>query len=454
MSERVKIILDEKYIPDRWYNILPDMPEPLAPVINPNTGKPATANDLRPIFPMALIEQEMSQEQYIPIPEDVRQIYKLWRPTPVYRARNLEKVLGTPARIYYKYEGASPAGSHKPNTAVAQAYYNKKAGINRLTTETGAGQWGSALALAGSLLDLEVKVYMVKISYEQKPYRRSMIQAWGATVIPSPSRETNSGRAILAHDPDTTGSLGIAISEAVEEAATRPDTNYALGSVLNHVLLHQTVVGEEAMMAFKELGDYPDVVIGCVGGGSNYAGLAYPFMRERLLNGKETKFIAAEPEACPTLTKGVYAYDYGDTGKMTPIIMMHTLGHTFVPPGIHAGGLRYHGMAPSLSSLVKHGLIEARAYHQNAAFDAAVTFARAEGFVPAPETAHAIKATIDEALKAKELGEEKAILFNFSGHGHFDMAAYDAYFAGNLKDYSYPEEKVREALKYLPKVEV
>ncbi len=454
MDGRVKIILDEKYIPERWYNILPDMPEPLPPVINPNTGKPATADDLRPIFPMALIEQEMSPERYIEIPEEVREVYKLWRPTPLYRARNLEKVLGTPARIYYKYEGVSPAGSHKPNKAVAQAFYNKREGINRLTTETGAGQWGSALALAGSLFGLEIKVYMVKISYQQKPYRRSMIQAWGAAVIPSPSPETNSGRAILAQDPDSTGSLGIAISEAVEEAATRQDTNYALGSVLNHVLLHQTVIGEETLLAFKEIGDYPDVVIGCVGGGSNYAGLAYPFMRERLRNGRETEFIAVEPEACPTLTKGVYAYDYGDTGKMTPIMMMHTLGHTFVPPGIHAGGLRYHGMAPSLSALVKHGLMEARAYHQNVVFDAAVTFARAEGFIPAPETAHAIKATIDEALKAKETGEEKAILFNFSGHGHFDMGAYDAYFAGKLEDYSYPEEKIKEALSDLPEVEI
>jgi len=452
--DETKICLPESEIPVTWYNILPDMPIPMAPVINPATLQPVTPDDLKPIFPMALIEQEMSAERYIPIPEPVREAYALWRPTPLFRARRLEKALGTPARIYYKYEGVSPAGSHKPNTAVAQAYYNKQAGINRLTTETGAGQWGSALALAGQLFGLEIKVYMVKISYQQKPYRRSMIQTWGATVIPSPSNETQSGRAILAQDPDSTGSLGIAISEAVEEAALTEGTNYALGSVLNHVLLHQTVIGEETIEAFKMFGDYPDVVIGCVGGGSNYGGIMLPFMRERLQNGKETTFIAVEPKSCPTLTKGLYEYDFGDTGKMTPIMKMHTLGHTFVPPGIHAGGLRYHGMAPIISSLVKAGLVEPRAYYQNEVFAAAVQFARSEGIIPAPETAHAIKATIDEALKAKETGEEKAILFNFSGHGHFDMGAYDAYFADKLQDFAYPEEKIQAALHDLPKVEL
>ncbi|HIC88660.1 MAG TPA: TrpB-like pyridoxal phosphate-dependent enzyme [Anaerolineae bacterium] len=449
---RKTIFLGEEHIPTGWYNIAADFPVPIPPVLHPLTKKPVGPDDLAPLFPMALIMQEVSQERYIPIPEEVREIYRLWRPTPLIRALRLEKALDTPAKIYYKYEGVSPPGSHKPNTAVAQAFYNKAEGIARITTETGAGQWGSALAFAGNLFDIDIHVYMVKVSYQQKPYRRSLMQTWGARVTPSPSEETNAGRSILAQDPDSPGSLGIAISEAVEVAATNEDTKYSLGSVLNHVLLHQTVVGLEAKKALEDIGDYPDVVIGCVGGGSNYAGLAFPFMRDRLIEGRKTRFIAVEPTACPTLTKGLYTYDFGDTAEMTPLIKMHTLGHTFVPPGIHAGGLRYHGMAPLICALVETGDIEPVAYHQNPVFAAAVQFARAEGFVPAPETAHAVKAAIDEALAAKEAGEERVILFNFSGHGHFDMAAYDQYFAGELEDYEYPEEKVKEALQHLPEV--
>src|SRR3990170_1643304 len=391
---------------------------------------------------MELIKQEVSQERWIEIPEEVRDVFRLWRPTPLYRARRLEKALGTPARIYYKYEGVSPAGSHKPNTAVAQAYYNKQEGTRRLTTETGAGQWGSALALACQLFGMELKVYMVRVSYEQKPYRRIMMETWGGQVVPSPSRDTNAGRAILDKDPDSPGSLGIAISEAVEDAALRDDTKYSLGSVLNHVLLHQTVVGEEALKQMALAGEYPDVVVGCVGGGSNFAGLAFPFLRERLVGGKKTRFLAAEPEACPSLTKGEYVYDFGDTAATTPLMKMYTLGHTFVPPGIHAGGLRYHGMAPSMSALYDAGYIEAKAVKQLASFEAAIQFARCEGIIPAPETAHAIRAVIDEAIDAKMKGEKRVILFNLSGHGNFDMGAYKAYLNGELEDYEYPQEEI------------
>jgi tryptophan synthase beta chain len=401
---------------------------------------------------MSLIQQEVSTERYVDIPDEVIEVYKLWRPTPLYRAHRLEKALQTPAHIYYKYEGVSPAGSHKPNTAVPQAYYNRAAGIRRLTTETGAGQWGCALAMACAFFGIELKVYMVKVSYEQKPYRRIMMETWGAKVLASPTDETHAGRAILEQDANSPGSLGIAISEAVEEAATRGDTNYSLGSVLNHVLLHQTVIGQEALKQMEMADEYPDVVIGCVGGGSNYAGLAFPFMRERLVGGKKTRFIAAEPEACPSLTRGEYTYDFGDTAGTTPLMRMHTLGHTFIPAGIHAGGLRYHGMAPLVSKLVADGHIEARAYHQRAVFDAAVQFARSEGILPAPESSHAIKAAIDEALDARETGNSPVILFNLSGHGHFDLSAYEAYVAGKLEDFAYPADKVKEALATLPRI--
>jgi tryptophan synthase beta chain len=453
VNERTKFLLDEKDIPTHWYNILADLPSPPAPVLHPGTGQPIGPADLAPLFPMELIKQEVSTEREIEIPDEVREIYKLWRPSPLMRARRLERELDTPAHIYYKYEGVSPAGSHKPNTAVPQAYYNKMEGTKRLATETGAGQWGSSIALACSLLGLECTVYMVKVSYQQKPYRRSMIQAYGAEVIASPSDRTNAGRKVLSEDANSPGSLGIAISEAVEDAATHDDTHYSLGSVLNHVLLHQTVIGQEALKQMEMAGEYPDVVVGCVGGGSNFAGLAYPFVREKLQGRKpKTRFLAAEPESCPTLTRGEYAYDFGDTVGLTPLVKMYTLGHTFVPPGIHAGGLRYHGDAPSLCQLVHEKVIEAAAYHQNTCFDAAVQFARAEGIIPAPESSHAIRGAIDEALRAKEAGEKRVILFNLSGHGHFDMAAYDAYFAGKLEDYAYPREKVQEALKHLPKV--
>ena len=427
------------------------MPGPLAPVINPQTLKPLTPDDMLAIFPMALIEQEMSPTRWINIPDEVREIYKLWRPSPLYRAHRLEKALGTPAKIYYKFEGVSPAGSHKPNSAIPQAWYNKQAGIRRLATETGAGQWGSSLALACSLFGLECTVYMVKISCTQKPYRKSMMQLWGAQVIPSPSEFTNAGRTILAHDPECPGSLGIAISEAVEDAATHSDTNYALGSVLNHVCLHQTVIGQEAREQMKIAGDYPDVVIACCGGGSNFAGLAFPFIADRAA-GKDVRFLAVEPASCPTLTKGVYAFDYGDTVKMAPIAMMYTLGHDFVPPGIHAGGLRYHGESPLVSQLHHAGLIEAKAYKQNACFESALLFSRSEGIIPAPESSHAVRAAIDEAVLAKEEGKEKTILFGLSGHGQLDMGAYDAYLSGGLEDYEYPEQKIREALERLPQV--
>ena len=452
---KTKILLDEKEIPRSYYNILADLPFKMPAVINPATGKLVTADDLAPIFPMALIEQEMSNKRHIEIPEPVRDIYRLYRPTPLYRAHRLEKALDTPAKIYYKYEGVSPPGSHKPNTAIAQAYYNKKEGVKRLITETGAGQWGSALAFGCEIFGLECKVYMVKVSYEQKPYRRILMETWGAECVSSPSKETKTGRKILAQDPNSPGSLGIAISEAIEDAVTHKDTKYALGSVLNHTLLHQTVVGLEAKKQLEKIGDYPDVLVGCIGGGSNFAGLFLPFMKDKI-KGKKSRLrvICAESTACPSLTKGLYKYDFGDTACTTPLLKMFTLGHRFIPAPIHAGGLRYHGMAPIVCALYDKKLIEAKAFRQNEAFKAALLFARAEGFIPAPETAHAIKATIDEALRCKKSGKSKVIVFNFSGHGHFDLAGYEAYLTGNLKDYQYPEKKIKEALKYLPKVGV
>jgi len=427
------------------------MPGPLEPVISPQTLKPVTPEDMLTIFPMSLIEQEMSPNRWIDIPDEVREIYKLWRPSPLFRARRLEKALGTPAKIYYKYEGVSPAGSHKPNSAIPQAYYNKQAGIRRLATETGAGQWGSSLALACSMFGLECTIYMVKVSCTQKPYRKSMMQLWGAQVIPSPSEFTNSGRSLRAHDPECPGGLGIAISEAVEDAATHADTNYALGSVLNHVCLHQTVIGQEAQTQMKIAGDYPDVVIACCGGGSNFAGLAFPFIADRAA-GKNVRCLAVEPASCPTLTKGIYAFDYGDTAKMAPISKMYTLGHDFMPPGIHAGGLRYHGESPLVSQLYNAGQIEAKSYRQNSCFEGALLFARSEGIIPAPESSHAVRAAIDEAVLAKEEGKERTILFGLSGHGQLDMGAYDSYLSGNLEDYEYPSEMVRQALERLPKI--
>ncbi|OPX31074.1 MAG: TrpB-like pyridoxal-phosphate dependent enzyme [Candidatus Latescibacteria bacterium 4484_181] len=449
--QATKIQLDEKQMPTQWYNILADLPFQMPPVLHPATGKPVVPDDLAPIFPMELIKQEMSPERWIDIPEEVQDVYRLWRPTPLYRARRWEKALDTPAKIYYKWEGVSPPGSHKPNTAVAQAYFNKQEGVKRITTETGAGQWGSALAFGCDLFGIECKVYMVRVSYEQKPYRRIMMETWGAKCVPSPSPDTKAGQAVLAQDPDTPGSLGIAISEAVEDAATHDDTKYSLGSVLNHVLLHQTVVGLEAKKQLEIAGDYPDILVGCIGGGSNFAGFFLPFVKDKL-DGKPLRIICAEPQACPTLTKAPYAYDFGDVAGLTPLLKMYTLGHTFVPPPIHAGGLRYHGMAPIICALYNHKIIEAVALHQMAVFDAAISFARTEGFIVAPETAHAVKVVMDEALKCKESGEAKTIVFNNSGHGHFDLAAYEAYFAGKLKDYTYPEEKIKEALKDLPKV--
>ena len=446
-----KILLNESELPKQWYNALADLPSPLDPPLHPGTLKPVGPDDLKPLFPMALIEQEMSPQRWVPIPEDILNVLTMWRPSPMYRAHRLEKAIGTPAKIYYKYEGVSPAGSHKPNTAVAQAYYNKKEGIKRLATETGAGQWGSALCFAGMLFGLKVTVYMVKISYEQKPYRRLMMETWGGEVFASPTTKTNSGKQILKENPDSLGSLGIAISEAVEDTVTHKDTHYSLGSVLNHVCLHQTVVGLECQAQMKKVGDYPDIVIGCVGGGSNFGGIALPFYYDKV-NGKKVRLIAVEPTACPTLTKGIYAYDYGDTAKMAPVVKMYTLGHDFVPSGIHAGGLRYHGDSPLISKLVKEGLMEAVAYNQIPVFEAAMTFCRAEGIIPAPESAHAIKCAIDEAMKAKEEGKQKTILFNLSGHGFFDLKAYDDFLRGKLKDYEHPEEAIKEALKKLPKV--
>jgi tryptophan synthase beta chain len=452
MSDQpTKFLLSESDIPTHWVNLLPDLPgEPLPP-LNPGTQEPAGPDDLTPIFPMGLIQQEVSTEPEIEIPEEVREAYKLWRPTPLYRARRFEASLDTPARIYYKYEGVSAAGSHKPNTAVPQAYENARAGVRKLSTETGAGQWGSALAFACTLFGLECEVFMVGSSYDQKPYRRSMMETWGATVHRSPSDVTEAGRSQASHP---TGSLGIAISEAVEVAAGDEGTNYALGSVLNHVLLHQTVIGREALAQMEMAGDEPDIVIGCVGGGSNFAGIAYPFVRRVLRGEAGTRFLAAEPAACPTLTRGVYRYDFGDTVGMTPLMPMFTLGHDFVPPPVHAGGLRYHGDAPSLCGLVKAGLVDARAYKQNETFDAAVRFARTEGIIPAPEPAHAIRAVMDEAEAAKRSGEERVILFNLCGHGNFDLAAYDAYLSGTLEDPEFSEADMEEALQRLPDVPV
>ncbi|MBD2447966.1 TrpB-like pyridoxal phosphate-dependent enzyme [Nostoc sp. FACHB-152] len=451
--ETIKYILTEDQMPTAWYNIQADISQALPPVLHPGTGKPITPDDLLPLFPLALIEQEVTQERWIEIPDAVRSIYCQWRPTPLYRARRLEKALDTPAKIYYKYEGVSPSGSHKPNTAVAQAYYNKQAGVKKLTTETGAGQWGSSLAFAGALFGLEVLVYMVNVSYQQKPYRRALMESYGARVVASPSNETQAGRKILAEHPNSTGSLGIAISEAVEVAAGDENTKYALGSVLNHVLLHQTVIGQEALTQLEMAGDYPDIVIGCTGGGSNFAGIAFPFLGAKLRGEKDIQIIAVEPAACPSLTRGKYAYDFGDTAQLTPLTKMHTLGSGFVPEGIHAGGLRYHGMAPLVSHIVNLGLVETRAEYQLGCFAAGLTFARAEGILPAPEANHAVKAAIDEALRCKEAGESKTILFNLCGHGHFDMQAYIDYQAGKLVDTEYSAEEVAMALAGLPVVD-
>jgi tryptophan synthase beta chain len=450
--DKIKYELSEEQMPTSWYNIQADFPEPAPPVLHPGTGQPVGPDDLAPLFPMALIQQEVSQERYIDIPEALQQVYRQWRPSPLYRARRLEQELDTPAKIYYKWEGVSPPGSHKPNTAVAQAYYNKQAGIMRLTTETGAGQWGSALAFAGALFGIEVLVYMVKVSYNHKPYRRIMIEAYGAKVVPSPSTDTQSGRAILEQNPDSPGSLGIAISEAVEIAAQNEDTNYSLGSVLNHVMLHQTIIGQESLKQLEMAGDYPDIVIGCAGGGSNFAGLAFPFIGEKLRNGREVKVIAVEPAACPTMTRGQYAYDFGDTAHLTPLLMMHTLGSTFVPQPIHAGGLRYHGMSPLVSHCIQLGLVEPRSAHQLACLESGLRFARTEGIIPAPESDHAVKAVIDEALRCKEEGVSRTILFNLSGHGHFDMGAYLDYMENRLQDMEHSQEDLAKSLAGLPKV--
>jgi tryptophan synthase beta chain len=445
MSEASKFLLTDSQIPAVWVNVLPSLPEPLAMPLHPGTHQPLTPQDLAPIFPMELIEQEFSAKPEIDIPGEVMDIYRLWRATPLYRARRLEKALDTPAHIYYKYEGTSPAGSHKPNTAVAQAYYNKRAGIRRLATETGAGQWGSALSLACQMFGMECTVYMVRVSYDQKPYRRMMMHVWGAEVFASPSEQTNSGRAVLAAHPDSPGSLGIAISEAVEDAATHADTNYSLGSVLNHVLMHQTVIGQEAKLQMQMAGEEADVVIACFGGGSNFGGLALPYVLDRFA-GKGPRILAIEPSACPTLTRGKFTYDYGDIAKLTPLVKMYTLGHDFVPPGIHAGGLRYHGASPLISHLVNLGQIEAKAYTQLPVFEAAIQFARTEGILPAPESAHAIRGAIDEALAAKEEGKGKVILFGLSGHGHFDLSAYENFISGKLMDYEYPGREIAEAI--------
>jgi tryptophan synthase beta chain len=453
MSDQTRFMLSDSDLPKFWYNINADSPVPPTPVLHPGTMEPVTPDFLSVLFPMDLILQEIATERYIEIPEEVREIYRLYRPTPLLRARRLEKALDTSAHIYYKYEGASPVGSHKLNTAVAQAYYNKKAGTKALTTETGAGQWGSALALACNFFDLALEVYMVKVSYNQKPYRRIMMETYGAQVYASPTDRTNYGRALLAENPDNPGSLGIAISEAVEAAATSNGAKkYSLGSVLGHVLLHQTVIGEESLKQMDLAGEYPDVVISCVGGGSNFSGIAFPFLRENLKNGRRTRLLAVEPTAAPSLTKGVYTFDYGDTARMAPIVKMHTLGHDFVPASIHAGGLRYHGMAPTLCALYDAGLIEAISVPQKTTFEAAIQFARAEGIIPAPESAHGIRAAINEALDAKAKGEKRVILFNLSGHGNFDMAAYEAYLSGQLEDYEYPAEAVKASLEKLPQV--
>jgi tryptophan synthase beta chain len=452
VSEQIKYILDENDIPKSWYNLAADLPKPLPPVLHPGTKQPIGPADLEPLFPMELILQEVSAERTIDIPTPVRDVYRMWRPSPLMRARRLEQKLGTPAKIYFKYEGVSPAGSHKPNTAVPQAWYNKEAGIKKLSTETGAGQWGSSLAFAGSLFGIDITVFQVRVSYDQKPYRRALMETYGARCLPSPSTETESGRAILAKDPNNPGSLGIAISEAVEMAAKDPAVKYSLGSVLNHVLLHQTIIGQEAIKQFELAGDDPDVVIGCTGGGSNFSGLAFPFLGLQLRGGRKRRIIAVEPAACPTLTKGKYAYDFGDTAHLTPLVKMHTLGSTFIPPGFHAGGLRYHGMAPIVSHIAELGLIEARAYHQIACFEAGVEFARCEGIVPAPEATHAVRCAIDEALRCKREGKSETILFNMSGHGHFDMGAYIAYFEGKLTDQDYDQKELAMALAGLPAV--
>ena len=448
---QTRIMLDETEIPTHWYNVVADMPNPPLPPLGPD-GNPVTPEQMLAIFPGNLLEQEMSAERWIAIPEEVREIYQLWRPTPLVRAHRLEKALGTPAKIFFKYEGVSPSGSHKTNTSVPQAYYNKQAGFSRLTTETGAGQWGSALAFAGQMFDIDVRIYMVRISYEQKPYRRSMMQTWGANVFPSPTDMTQAGRDALAKDPNNQGSLGLAISEAVEEAASRKDTNYSLGSVLNHVLLHQTIIGQEAKKQLAKVGEYPDMVFAPCGGGSNFAGIAFPFLADKAA-GKKIRLVGVEPTSCPSMTKGVYAYDYGDSSGYTPLMKMYTLGHNFMPPGIHAGGLRYHGESPLVSQLYHEKLIEAVAVPQVATFAAGIQFAKAEGIIPAPESCHAIRAVIDEALRCKESGEAKTLLFCLSGHGHFDMASYDRYLSGKLEDFDYPIELVEAALKELPKVD-
>ncbi|BBK40757.1 tryptophan synthase beta chain [Allostella vacuolata] len=452
MSDQVKYLLSEEQMPKSWYNIAADLPTPLAPPLHPGTGQPIGPDDLAAIFPMEVIRQEVSTERRIDIPKEVRDIFRQWRPSPLYRARRLEQALGTPAKIFYKYEGVSPAGSHKPNTSIPQAFYNKAEGVKRLTTETGAGQWGSSLAFAGALFGIEVEVFMVRVSYDQKPYRRALMEAYGARCVASPSTETASGRAILAENPDSTGSLGIAISEAVERAVQADDTKYALGSVLNHVLLHQTIIGEEAMLQLEMAGEYPDIIVACTGGGSNFGGIAFPFLGEKLRGGKDVEIIAVEPAACPTLTKGTYAYDYGDTGHLTPLVKMHTLGSTFVPPGFHSGGLRYHGMAPLVSHVQDLGLISSRAYKQLETFEAGVFFGRTEGILPAPEANHAVKGAIDVALECKRDGRARTILFNLCGHGHFDMQAYIDYAAGKLRDIDYSQAELERALAGLPKV--
>ncbi len=450
MSDRVKYILDEEKIPTHWYNIEADLKEKTPPPVDPSTGKPMDISKLECIFSKGAIEQETTHERYVEIPKPVRDIMRNWRPSPLFRARRLEKVLDTPARIYFKYEGVSPSGSHKTNSAVAQAFENKRQGTKKVTTETGAGQWGSALSQACSIFGIECKVYMVRCSYDQKPYRKAMMELFGGTVIPSPSPYTEAGRAVLAEDPNCRGSLGIAISEAIEEVLKGKDTKYCLGSVLNHVLLHQTVIGEEAIKQFELADDYPDIVIGACGGGSNFAGMAFPFLGEKLRGGKDVEILGVEPAACPSLTKGKYAYDFGDVAKMTPLMKMYTLGSSFIPPAVHAGGLRYHGMAPQISNVARQGLMSARTVQQLDVFRDAVIFARAEGITPAPESSHAISAAMDEARKCKESGESRAILFNLSGHGHMDMAAYIEYFAGSLKNYDYPEEEIAMALSGLP----
>ena len=451
--KKAMFFLDQKDMPTKWYNVLADMPEPMPPYLHPMTKKPMGPEDLAPLFPMELIKQEVSTERWIDIPEEVQDVYCTYRPTVLHRAYRLEKALDTPAKIFYKYEGTSQAGSHKPNTAIAQAYYNKKEGIKRITTETGAGQWGSALAMGCAFFDIELKVYMVRISYDQKPYRRILMETWGAKCVPSPSKDTNAGRSMLERWPDCPGSLGLAISEAVEDAMGRDDTHYSLGSVLNHVLLHQTIIGEETRKQMEMADAYPDVIVGCVGGGSNFAGQFLPWIRDKFSGKKkDLRIVCVEPASCPTMTRGVYAYDFGDTAGMAPIAKMHTLGHAFVPAPIHAGGLRYHGMAPIISKLYDLGLIEAVAVHQTAIFEAGVKFARTEGIIAGPEPCHALKVAIDEALKCKKSGEAKTILIALSGHGHFDLSAYDAYLSGKLQDFALPEKDIKKALAELPEI--